>query len=216
MQSQLFYPGEMKLPSIWCCKSAISYHVCSNKSAFTHLLKWQAYPGWITESCVRLNIWACQNLLEIDHLFSKSKQTHFSTKVIFAIMSYHKNQKYGLELRKYIPEDYEPVRQMFSNGIVEHAATAIFDGINGVKPKTRFLQQFICLGSYCGSVGRVVASNSRGPLFEYSHWQTFIFNIYYQLYSKDENKEKEAGNGPFFKKRLWKEMITYFLLNFWH
>ena len=26
--------------------------------------------------------------------------------------------------------------------------------------------------------------------------------VYCQLYSKDENKEKEAGNGPFFKKRL--------------
>ena len=25
-----------------------------------------------------------------------------------------------------------------------------------------------------------------------------IFNIYCQLYSKDENKEKETGNGPFF------------------
>ena len=117
-------------------------------------------------------------------------------------MSYHKNQKYGLELRKYIPEDYEPVRQMFSNGIVEHAATAIFDGINGVKPKTRFLQQFICLGSYCGSVGRVVASNSRGPLFEYSHWQTFIFNIYFQLYSKDENEKKRPGLAHFLKQGI--------------
>ena len=30
-------------------------------------------------------------------------------------------------------------------------------------------------GSGCGSVGRVVASNSRGPRFESSHWQNFIY-----------------------------------------
>ena len=51
-----------------------------------------------------------------------------------------------------------------------------------------------------GSVGRAVASNSRGPRFESSHQQKFISNIYWQLYWKDENKEKEAWNGPFFKK----------------
>ena len=36
-------------------------------------------------------------------------------------------------------------------------------------------------GSGCGSVGRAVASNSRGPRFESSLWQTFILNIYCQL-----------------------------------
>ena len=56
------------------------------------------------------------------------------------------------------------------------------------------------MGSGCGSVGRAVASNARGPRFESSHRQKFIFNIYCQLYWKDENKEKEAGTGPFFKK----------------
>ena len=54
------------------------------------------------------------------------------------------------------------------------------------------------MGSGCGSVGRAVASNSRGPRFESSHREKFILNIYCQLYLKDENKEKEAGNGPFF------------------
>ena len=57
------------------------------------------------------------------------------------------------------------------------------------------------MGSGCGSVGRVVASNSRGQRFESSHQQKFILNIYCQLYWKDENKEKEARNGPF-KKEL--------------
>ena len=57
------------------------------------------------------------------------------------------------------------------------------------------------MGSGGGSVGRAVASNSRGPRFESSHQQKFISNIYCQLYWKDENKEKEAGNGPL-KKNL--------------
>ena len=54
-------------------------------------------------------------------------------------------------------------------------------------------------GSGGGSVGRAVASDSRGPWFESSHRQKFILNIYCQLYWKDENKEKEARNGPFLR-----------------
>ena len=57
------------------------------------------------------------------------------------------------------------------------------------------------MGSGGGSIGRAVASNSRGPRFESSHRQKFILNIYCKLYWKDENKEKEAGNGPFSKKK---------------
>ena len=53
------------------------------------------------------------------------------------------------------------------------------------------------LGSGCGSVGRAVASDYRGLLFESSHLQKFTLNIYCQLYYKDKNKEKEAWNGPF-------------------
>ena len=52
----------------------------------------------------------------------------------------------------------------------------------------------------CGSVGRAVASNSRGRRFESSHWQKCILNIYCQLYRKGKNKEKEADNGPFKRK----------------
>ena len=54
------------------------------------------------------------------------------------------------------------------------------------------------LGSGGGSVGRAVTSYSRCPRFESSHGQQFILNIYCQLYWKDENNGKEAGNGPFF------------------
>ena len=61
------------------------------------------------------------------------------------------------------------------------------------------------LGSGCGSVGRVVASNTRGPRFESSHRQkfTYILNICLlsTMYWKDKNKEKETGNGPFKKRK---------------
>ena len=46
------------------------------------------------------------------------------------------------------------------------------------------------LGSGCGSVGRAVASDSRGPRFESSHRQKFILNVYCPLFWKDENKER--------------------------
>ena len=71
-------------------------------------------------------------------------------------------------------------------------------GNEKTKKRSSYISQFIMV-SGCGSVGRAVASNSRGPRFESSHREQFILNIYCQLYSKkDKNKEKEAGNGPFF------------------
>ena len=59
------------------------------------------------------------------------------------------------------------------------------------------------LGSSCGSVGRVVATDTRDPWFESSHRKNFLFRtfVYYRLYWKDKNKEKEAVNGPFFLKK---------------
>ena len=58
------------------------------------------------------------------------------------------------------------------------------------------------VGSGCGAVGRAVASNTGGPKFESSHRQ-LLLNIYLLLTfcRKDENKEKEAGDGPFFLKK---------------
>ena len=49
-------------------------------------------------------------------------------------------------------------------------------------------------GSGCGSVGRAVASDTRGPLSP----ENFILPIYSQLYLIDKNKKKkkEAGFGP--------------------
>ena len=81
-----------------------------------------------------------------------------------------------------------------------------------------FVQQLIkidltFLGSGCGSVGRAVASNTRGPQFESSHRQKNYLYIKH-LFTvncdwKDENKEKEAGNGPYF----FKKNITIFTTN---
>ena len=52
-------------------------------------------------------------------------------------------------------------------------------------------------------VGRAVASDTRGPRFESSHRQIYIYIYILSIcllstgYLKDKNKEKEAGNGPF-------------------
>ena len=57
-------------------------------------------------------------------------------------------------------------------------------------------------GSGCGSVGRAVASKTRGPRFESSHWQKFIYIEHLftaNCVLKRQKKEKEAGNGPFKK-----------------
>ena len=58
-------------------------------------------------------------------------------------------------------------------------------------------------GVGCGSVGRAVAYNMRGPRFQSSHQQI----IYYKMYLKDENKEKRCRKWPiknFFGQYLWR------------
>ena len=58
----------------------------------------------------------------------------------------------------------------------------------------------------CGSVGRAVASNTKGRRFKSSHWQNLYLTFAYcQLNRKDENKEKETGNGPFKKGKYSNE-----------
>ena len=82
-----------------------------------------------------------------------------------------------------------------------------------IRPKFKLFKQkqkkFV-KGSGCGSVGRAVSSNTRGLQFVSSHRAKFILNIVYcQLYWKDENKEKEARNGPFLNK-VWKWSGRFF------
>ena len=56
------------------------------------------------------------------------------------------------------------------------------------------------MGSGCGSVGRAVASNIRGPHFESSQRRIVKEPSFCcQPYWKYENKEKEAGYDPFLK-----------------
>ena len=48
-------------------------------------------------------------------------------------------------------------------------------------------------GSGCGAVGRVVASDTRGPEFESSHWQ-LLLNIYLVLtISRKDEKLRKRG-----------------------
>ena len=51
--------------------------------------------------------------------------------------------------------------------------------------------------SGCGSVGRAVASDTKGLQFESSRWQLLLNRglLALAVCRKDENKEKEAGNG---------------------
>ena len=58
------------------------------------------------------------------------------------------------------------------------------------------------MGSGCGTVGRAVASNIRGPRFESSHRQLLLnIDLLLTVCRKYKNKEKEAGNGPFLKNK---------------
>ena len=74
-----------------------------------------------------------------------------------------------------------------------------------INRKCRLGKVRICLGSGCGLVGRVVASDTRGPRFESSHRQnlcwTFVYLFTINCIEKTKIK-KEAGNGTLFKKRL--------------
>ena len=95
----------------------------------------------------------------------------------------------------------------------------------GVKRNTQFMGIISWMskhhvGSGCGSVGRVVASDTRGPRFKSSHRQKFIYILNICLlstvYWKEKNKEKEAGYGPFFKKHQVEssESRIFWTLNF--
>ena len=60
----------------------------------------------------------------------------------------------------------------------------------------------------CGSVGRVVASDTRGLQFKSSHWQNLLNICLLSTVLKDEKmEEKEAGNGPL-KNRIKCYMIV--------
>ena len=64
------------------------------------------------------------------------------------------------------------------------------------------------LGSGCGSVGRAVASDSRGTGFESSHRQKFILIIYCQLLMKRRKWRKSDREWPIFIKNV-KTLMRY-------
>ena len=70
----------------------------------------------------------------------------------------------------------------------------------GTKGRSLYFGQWLC-----GSVGRAVTSDIRGLRFESSHRQKIIYIEHLFTVNcvlKRRNKEKEAGNGPFFKKKM--------------
>ena len=56
------------------------------------------------------------------------------------------------------------------------------------------------MGCGCGLVGSAVASDTRGPQFQSSHWQNLYLMFSVNCIKKTKIKNKEAENGPFFKK----------------
>ena len=64
-------------------------------------------------------------------------------------------------------------------------------------------------GSGCGSVGKAVASDTRVRGLNPVIGEVLLDIVNCQLFWKDENKEKEAENGPFFFKK--KQFIGLFI-----
>ena len=66
--------------------------------------------------------------------------------------------------------------------------------------------------SGCGSVGRAVASVTRGPWFKSRHrqifYRTFIYDCQLYCIEKTKIKEKEAGNGRFKKQEKIKQFLA--------
>ena len=68
----------------------------------------------------------------------------------------------------------------------------------GLRPKAKETRIWVLV---CGTVGRAVASDTRGPQFESSHRQLLLSMCLGTIFRKDVNKGKDAGNCQFFLKR---------------
>ena len=95
-----------------------------------------------------------------------------------------------------------PQIRLWENIRVKLTTVEVSTSFQSNKWSTIVIYNFRVVGSGCGSVGGAVASHSRGPRFESSHWQHVILNIYYQLYREDENKEKDLGMAHFYNFRV--------------
>ena len=76
------------------------------------------------------------------------------------------------------------VRVLWSKALLQRQSTSGSNPIarKGFLTKINLIdlagQKIQAMGSGCGSVGRVVASDSRDPQFESSHRQTFIEHLF--------------------------------------
>ena len=57
-------------------------------------------------------------------------------------------------------------------------------------------QNVFNFGGGCGSVGKAVASDSRGPWFEFSHWLNLYWTFTINCFEKTKIKKKEAEKCP--------------------
>ena len=81
---------------------------------------------------------------------------------------------------------------------------------NFLQFKKLFWSIFLCgCGTRCGSVGRVVTSDSRGPRFESSHWHKFILNS--SGIETTEIKEKRWGMALFKRVFSAERMLVVWL-----
>ena len=76
--------------------------------------------------------------------------------------------------------------------------------------KAKLWQKIV--GSSCGSVGKAVASDSRGPRFKSSHSQNLCWPLTVNCIEKTKIKKKRPGMAHFFKKkcRNFVESISQF------
>ena len=69
------------------------------------------------------------------------------------------------------------------------------------------LEEVSLLGSGCGTVGRVVASNTRGLWFECSHWQNlywiFVYLFTISCIENTKINKKRPRMAHFFKKEIY-------------
>ena len=73
------------------------------------------------------------------------------------------------------------------------------------------------MGSVCGSDGRAVASDARGPRFESSHRRNFMNLMFSVNCWKDENKDKQRPGMAIFYNHISPDcsMCTAFYFNCW-
>ena len=109
---------------------------------------------------------------------TKFRRNFFSVKVDFVVAKVLRAKdltEFKFESSERLSEKADSCKEYFFGCKVVHVARELKDrfnligGSNNVKTTN--------VGSGCGSVGRAVASDTRGLRFESSHWQKFIYKL---------------------------------------